>query len=102
MGVHLHCAGAGAKIAARARVHGTHQHKPRRVRYLRAYPRNHHLAVLHGLTQGFKNIARKLRQFVQKENSVVRLDISPGIAVFLHPQGTRAKPYDAAPERDAA
>ena len=68
-------AGAGmgrvAVIAAGAWVHGGHQHKAAGEYCAARHPAHRYLAILHGLTQNLQCVPLELRQFVQKQHTVV-------------------------------
>ena len=59
-------------IAARARVGGCHQHEGSREFHFGPQPGNHHFTVFQRPTQRFRDIARHLREFIQKQHAVLR------------------------------
>ena len=63
--------GRVAVIAAGAGVHGGHQHEAAGEHRAARHPAHRYLAVLHGLTQNLQCVPLELRQFVQKQHTVV-------------------------------
>ena len=60
------------KIAARTGVHGGHQHKARWILNTEFTARNSYVAIFQRLTHNFQHRALEFRQFIQKQNTVVR------------------------------
>ena len=60
------------EIPTRTGIHRRRQHKPRRKAQTHRRPRNRHMPVLQRLSQHLQHIPRKLRQLIQKKQTIVR------------------------------
>ena len=77
IGVHLRLRTAAAAgwmtvPAAAARIHCSNQHEAARECDCAACTRNRHKSVFQRLAQDVNGVARKLREFIQKQNAVMR------------------------------
>src|SRR5207247_1781838 len=59
-------------MSARARVHGSHQHKARRKAQRHGGTGNRHRSVFEWLAQQLQNVAWELGEFIEEQKSVMR------------------------------